>query len=65
VFMDRAALGLGSVFTHLKAEINWHRLFHELIEDFDPEGLETRQKKGLTTAGVPQAKPAKSRRKRG
>jgi predicted unusual protein kinase regulating ubiquinone biosynthesis (AarF/ABC1/UbiB family) len=65
VFMDRAALGLGSVFTHLKAEINWHRLFHELIEDFDAEGLESRQKKGLTAAGVPQAKPAKSRRKRG
>jgi predicted unusual protein kinase regulating ubiquinone biosynthesis (AarF/ABC1/UbiB family) len=65
VFMDRAALGLGSVFTHLKAEINWHRLFHELIEDFDPDGLETRQKKALATAGVPQAKPAKSRRKRG
>jgi hypothetical protein len=65
VFMDRAALGLGSVFTHLKAEINWHRLFHELIEDFDPEGLETRQKKGLAAAGVPLAKPAKSRRKRG
>jgi predicted unusual protein kinase regulating ubiquinone biosynthesis (AarF/ABC1/UbiB family) len=65
VFMDRAALGLGSVFTHLKAEINWHRLFHELIEDFDPEDLEERQKKGLAAAGVPQAKPAKSRRKRG
>jgi predicted unusual protein kinase regulating ubiquinone biosynthesis (AarF/ABC1/UbiB family) len=65
VFMDRAALGLGSVFTHLKAEINWHRLFHELIEDFDPEDLEARQKKGLIAAGVPQAKPAKSRRKRG
>jgi predicted unusual protein kinase regulating ubiquinone biosynthesis (AarF/ABC1/UbiB family) len=65
VFMDRAALGLGSVFTHLKAEINWHRLFHELIEDFDPEGLESRQKKGLTAAGVPQATPPKSRRKRG
>ncbi|HEX3971961.1 MAG TPA: AarF/UbiB family protein [Stellaceae bacterium] len=65
VFMDRAALGLGSVFTHLKAEINWHRLFHELIEDFDPEGLEGRQKKGLAAAGVPQAKPPKSRRKRG
>jgi predicted unusual protein kinase regulating ubiquinone biosynthesis (AarF/ABC1/UbiB family) len=65
VFMDRAALGLGSVFTHLKAEINWHRLFHELIEDFDPEGLEARQKKGLVTAGVPHANPPKSRRKRG
>jgi predicted unusual protein kinase regulating ubiquinone biosynthesis (AarF/ABC1/UbiB family) len=65
VFMDRAALGLGSVFTHLKAEINWHRLFHELIEDFDPEELEARKKKALVAAGVPQAKPAKARRKRG
>jgi predicted unusual protein kinase regulating ubiquinone biosynthesis (AarF/ABC1/UbiB family) len=64
VFMDRAALGLGSVFTHLKAEINWHRLFHELIEDFDSDALESRQKKALATARVPQAKPAKSRRKR-
>ena len=35
VFMDRAAIGLGSVFMHLKAEINWYRLFHELIDDFD------------------------------
>ena len=35
VFMDRAAVGLGSVFLHLQARINWHRLFHELIEDFD------------------------------
>src|SRR5262249_47762659 len=35
VFMDRAAVGLGSVFLHLQAKINWHRLFHELIDDFD------------------------------
>ena len=65
VFMDRAALGLGSVFTHLKAEINWHRLFHELIEDFSADTLEQRQKKALTAAGVPQANPPKKRRKRG
>jgi predicted unusual protein kinase regulating ubiquinone biosynthesis (AarF/ABC1/UbiB family) len=64
VFMDRAALGLGSVFTHLKAEINWHRLFHELIEDFSAETMELRQKKALLAAGVPQAKPGKPRRKR-
>src|SRR3546814_12293394 len=25
VFMDRAAIGLGGVFLHLKAAINWHR----------------------------------------
>ena len=35
VFMDRAAVGLGAVFLHLGAEINWHRLFHELIAGFD------------------------------
>src|SRR6266446_3638095 len=35
VFMDRAAVGLGSVFLHLQARVNWHRLFHELIDDFD------------------------------
>ncbi len=53
VFMDRAAIGLGSVFMHLKAEINWHRLFHELIEDFDADELAKRQKKALAAAGVP------------
>jgi hypothetical protein len=52
VFMDRAAIGLGSVFMHLKAEINWYRLFHELIEDFDVKALEKRQKAALKSAGV-------------
>ncbi len=33
VFMDRAALGLGSVFLHLKAEINWYQIFNELIKE--------------------------------
>ena len=53
VFMDRAAVGLGSVFMHLKAEINWHRLFHELIEDFDETALAARQHGALSSAGVP------------
>jgi predicted unusual protein kinase regulating ubiquinone biosynthesis (AarF/ABC1/UbiB family) len=53
VFMDRAAVGLGSVFLHLKAEINWHRLFHELIEDFDKAALADRQHAALAAAGVP------------
>ena len=53
VFMDRAAVGLGSVFLHLKAEINWHRLFHELIEDFDEPALAARQQAALAAAGVP------------
>jgi predicted unusual protein kinase regulating ubiquinone biosynthesis (AarF/ABC1/UbiB family) len=54
VFMDRAAVGLGSVFWHLKAEINWHRLFHELIDDFDEAVLAKRQRAALDRAGVPQ-----------
>ncbi len=52
VFMDRAALGLGSVFIHLRAEINWHRLFNEMIEGFDPEKMKKKQKKALTQFGV-------------
>ena len=54
VLMDRAAIGLGSVFLHLKAEINWYRLFHELIEDFDAAALARRQMKALKAAGVPE-----------
>ncbi len=53
VFMDRAAVGLGSVFLHLQARINWHRLFHELIDDFDEAVLAQRQKAALIRAGVP------------
>lgn len=47
VFMDRAAIGLGSVFLHLKAEINWYKLFNELIEDFDVKAIAKRQKELL------------------
>lgn len=32
VFMDRAAVGIGAVLMHLKAEANWHQLFEEIIE---------------------------------
>jgi predicted unusual protein kinase regulating ubiquinone biosynthesis (AarF/ABC1/UbiB family) len=55
VLMDRAAIGLGSVFLHLKAEINWYRLFHDLIGDFDEAALAERQRKALDAAGVPEA----------
>ena len=53
VFMDRAAIGLGGVFLHLNAEINWFRLFHDLIADFDVKALEKRQKATLKKFGVP------------
>jgi len=52
VLMDRAAIGLGSVFMHLHAEINWYRMFHELIENFDAGVLKKRQKRVLKAAGV-------------
>ena len=55
VLMDRAAIGLGSVFLHLKAEINWYRLFHELIKDFDAKTLGRRQAAALKQADVPAA----------
>jgi predicted unusual protein kinase regulating ubiquinone biosynthesis (AarF/ABC1/UbiB family) len=62
VFMDRAAVGLGSVFMHLRASINWHRLFNDLIADFDADALAKRQAKALKAAGVPM--PAEPSRRR-
>jgi predicted unusual protein kinase regulating ubiquinone biosynthesis (AarF/ABC1/UbiB family) len=53
VLMDRAAIGLGSVFMHLRAEINWHQLFMELIEGFDVETLRRRQAEALEAQGLP------------
>ena len=52
VFMDRAAIGLGAVFIHLRASINWHRLFEALIEDFDVDALAERQSAALAAAGL-------------
>ncbi len=51
--MDRAAIGLGSVFLHLKAEVNWYQLFHDLVRDFDVDALEKRQTELLNRNGVP------------
>jgi predicted unusual protein kinase regulating ubiquinone biosynthesis (AarF/ABC1/UbiB family) len=53
VFMDRATLGLGSVFIHLKAELNWHRLFEDLIADFDVDEMEKRQGVLLDKNAIP------------
>jgi predicted unusual protein kinase regulating ubiquinone biosynthesis (AarF/ABC1/UbiB family) len=64
VFMDRAAIGLGSVFMHLKAKINWHRLFHELIDDFDEVALAARQRSTLGEAGVALPIPTTGRQHR-
>ncbi|MCZ6721051.1 MAG: AarF/ABC1/UbiB kinase family protein [Proteobacteria bacterium] len=51
VLVDRAAIGLGAVFLHLKAEINWHRLFEELIAGFEPGVMAGRQGEALRASG--------------
>jgi predicted unusual protein kinase regulating ubiquinone biosynthesis (AarF/ABC1/UbiB family) len=55
VFMDRAAIGLGAVFLHLSAELNFHRLFDEAIEDFSVAKVAARQSKALRAAGLSEA----------
>ncbi|HZH26786.1 MAG TPA: AarF/ABC1/UbiB kinase family protein [Azospirillaceae bacterium] len=52
VFMDRAAVGLGSVFLHLRAEVNWYRVFQDLIGGFDVDALAKRQAEALTANGL-------------
>jgi predicted unusual protein kinase regulating ubiquinone biosynthesis (AarF/ABC1/UbiB family) len=52
VFMDRAAIGLGAVFLHLRAELNFYRLFNEAIEDFSVQTVAGRQRKALGKAGL-------------
>lgn len=52
VFMDRAAIGLGAVFLHLAAELNFCKLFNEAIEDFDLRKVAARQAAALAAAGL-------------
>lgn len=55
VFMDRAAVGLGSVFMHLKAQLNWHQLFEDLIKDFSASALDARQGELLKKIGLEES----------
>ena len=52
VLMDRSAIGLASVFGHLGAEVNWHRVFHSLADDFQAPALARRQEQALAGAGL-------------
>ena len=51
--MDRAAIGLGSAFLRLRAQVNWHRLFMEQIEGFAEAKVAERQAAALRDAKVP------------
>ncbi|MFL4985605.1 MAG: ABC1 kinase family protein [Xanthobacteraceae bacterium] len=55
VFMDRAAIGLGGVFLHLHAELNFYRLFNEAIERFSLDRVAARQAEALAAAGLSQS----------
>jgi predicted unusual protein kinase regulating ubiquinone biosynthesis (AarF/ABC1/UbiB family) len=53
VLMDRAAIGLGGVFLHLRAELNFHRLFEEAMEDFSVQAVAERQAQALGRVDLP------------
>jgi predicted unusual protein kinase regulating ubiquinone biosynthesis (AarF/ABC1/UbiB family) len=53
VFMDRAAIGLGGVFLHLDARLNYYAMFNETIEDFVLDEVAQRQAAVFATTGVP------------
>jgi predicted unusual protein kinase regulating ubiquinone biosynthesis (AarF/ABC1/UbiB family) len=53
VFMDRAAIGLGGVFLHLDAKLNWYRLFNEQIDGFNEAVVAERQRAVFAETGVP------------
>jgi predicted unusual protein kinase regulating ubiquinone biosynthesis (AarF/ABC1/UbiB family) len=53
VFMDRAAIGLGGVFLHLDAELNFYRLFNETIENFSLHSVAAKQADAFEKTGVP------------
>jgi hypothetical protein len=52
VFMDRAAIGLGAAFLHLRAELNFGRMFAESVEGFSPEALAQRQAEATKAVGL-------------
>jgi predicted unusual protein kinase regulating ubiquinone biosynthesis (AarF/ABC1/UbiB family) len=52
VFMDRAAIGLGSAFLRLGAAHNWRALFEESLEGFSVETLAKRQSGALAAVGL-------------
>ena len=52
VFMDRAAIGLGGVFLHLDANLNFFQLFNDAIGDFSQNAVAARQAQALAAAGL-------------
>ena len=59
VFMDRAAIGLGGVFLHLDAKMNWYEIFNQTIENFELDQVSQHQKQTFEEVGVPLPVPGK------
>ncbi|HEU4476576.1 MAG TPA: AarF/UbiB family protein, partial [Methyloceanibacter sp.] len=53
VFMDQAAIGLGGVFLHLNAEMNYYQLFNDTISGADLADVAGSQRAAFAAAGVP------------
>ncbi len=52
VFMDRAAIGLGAAFLHLRAELNFSEMFAQSVEGFSTEALAQRQSDAVKHVGL-------------
>jgi predicted unusual protein kinase regulating ubiquinone biosynthesis (AarF/ABC1/UbiB family) len=52
VFMERAAIGLGSAFLRLGAEMNWRQVFEATLEGFTEQALAERQAAALAAVGL-------------
>ena len=39
-------------YPHLKAELNWYKIFNELIQDFSVDDVDLRQQKTLKVTGL-------------
>ncbi|MBL8530532.1 MAG: AarF/ABC1/UbiB kinase family protein [Hyphomonadaceae bacterium] len=52
VFMDRAAIGLGAAFLHLRAEMNFGAMFAASIEGFSTDALAARQRAAVSQVGL-------------
>src|SRR3954454_15229991 len=54
VFMDRAAIGLGAVFLHLDARLNFYQLFHDAFggDALSADAIAGRQSQALAAVGL-------------
>jgi predicted unusual protein kinase regulating ubiquinone biosynthesis (AarF/ABC1/UbiB family) len=50
VFVARAIVGIGAALVQLKAELNWHRMFEQIIDGFSVDELARRQADALRRA---------------